>query len=386
MYNNALFFHPSSELYGADKILVYIIKNFPASKKTLILKEEGPLVTLLKSECSDVNIYFLSTLPIIAKKNFNGIGIFKFLLSFLSFRKKIKKIFPNKPDIVYLNTLATAPILFHYAKAKKIIHIHEILKNKDFTSRIINKFTLKKTDAIIGVSDAVCQNLIEISNSQSSKKIHLVYNGIKLSDNSINENSNLRIDNDNILKFALIGRIKPSHKGQNLLLDAISKITPVYLSQCHFYFVGSTVSGQEYMLDNLKKKIEKLNLNAVVSIISFVEQIEEIYQNVDIIIVPSTIDDSFPTTVLEGMYWSKPIIGTKIGGIPEMIKDKETGFLTNRDDPDDLAKKIIYYIDNKNEISKMGEKGKDRFESMFTEKQFIENFQNTIEKIEKQIK
>ena len=45
-----VFFHPSSELYGADKILIYVMRNYTDYERVLILRSYGPLVDLVKDE------------------------------------------------------------------------------------------------------------------------------------------------------------------------------------------------------------------------------------------------------------------------------------------------------------------------------------------------
>jgi len=379
--NSIIFFHPSSELYGSDKILVYVMKTFSDYKKTLILCEEGPLIELVKNECTDVMIHILPTLPIIRKKNFKPNGIIKFIFTLVVFRKDINRLIKEKPSIIYLNTLATLPVLFYYRNIMKIIHVHEILKNNSLLHKTINRVAIRKSDALICVSNAVRDNLIEVANTEISGKIKVVYNGINFKKEEMDDNNILLNTDNRILNFALIGRIKPSHKGQCLLLDAIAKLSSEHLSQCHFYFVGSPVPGQEYMQDEVITKIHTLNLGTKVTIIPFIKKIEQIYEQTDVVIVPSTFDDPFPTTVLEAMFFNKPVIGTRVGGIPEMIIDAETGFLVNRDDVSDLSMKIAYFIDNRDIIQEMGEKGRIFFEKNFSEESFVYRYKDTINDI-----
>jgi len=380
MKKKVFFFHPSSELYGADKILIYVMKNFPNYEKNLVLKEKGPLVDFLRKECPDITIHVIATLPIIAKKNFNPSGLIKFLSSFFLFKREINKLNKEQPNIVYLNTLAVIPIFFFYKYPVKIVHIHEILKNNNLLHRLINKIALKKADALICVSKAVSNNLSEIASPLEKEKIKLVHNGIKFTPKITKSDYIFNVD-ETLINFALIGRIKPTHKGQNLLLDAIAKLPQEYLSRSHFYFVGSVVSGQEYMKDEVIDKINKLKLSEKVTIVPFVEEIEEIYRKMDVVVVPSVFDDPFPTTVLEAMFWEKPVIGTKVGGIPEMIVNNQTGFLVNRDDADDLASKILFFLDNKASILQMGKNGRKHFEENFSEDSFIYNYNSCLESI-----
>ena len=373
-----IFFHPSSDLYGSDKILIYVMKNYEGFHKTLILKSNGPLVDLIREEIPEVEIKIFPFLPIIARNHLNFKGILNFLVSIFIFFIKTKSIRNDENDVIYLNTLAVLPMLFYFTKTKKITHIHEILNNRRFIHRMINKIAIVKSDLLICVSKAVKSNM-ELASISNREKIKLVYNGISFDEN-LNSAPTPFIIDKNKINFCLIGRIKPSHKGHNLLVDAISELSVTSLNNSHFYFVGSTVKGQENILDDLKSKIHELNLENNITILSFVKNIDIIYKNIDVAIVPSVFDDPFPTTVLEAMFFCKPVIGTNVGGIPEMISDKETGFIVKRDCSKELSQKIYYFIQNQNKIEEFGKLGRIKFNSNFSKKSFDKNYRNLLNK------
>lgn len=371
-----IFFHPSSELYGADKILIYIMKNYAEYEKVLILRSYGPLIDFVKDELPDVKIKIIPEMPIIAKAYLKFDGIVNFIKSIFYFNLVLKTIKNEKPEIVYLNTLAVLPVLFYFSSnVKKIIHVHEILKNDFFLNKLINRTAIFKADLLICVSNAVKLNLQNAYRTKAEKLV-TVNNGISFSKNSRFNNS-LNIDNSKI-NFVLIGRIKPSHKGQNLLIDAVRKLDSGILNKAHFYLVGSPVESQTYMLDEVKDRIANYKLRSKISIIPFVKEISTIYNEIDVVVVPSTFDDPFPTTVLEGMYFAKPVIGTAVGGIPEMIENLKTGFIVKRDCEIDLSNKIKYFIKNPQSIKKMGLKGKERFNDNFSELSFNIRYSNVI--------
>ena len=371
-----VFFHPSSELYGADKILIYVMRNYTDYERVLILRSYGPLVDLVKDELPGVNIKIIPEMPIIAKANLKLNGIVDFLKSILRFNTLLKTVKNEKPEIVYLNTLAVLPVLFYFSSSvKKIIHVHEILKNNNLIHNLINKIALVKADLLICVSNAVKLNL-ENAYRNKVNKLKIINNGISFSKNNV-LNSDLSVDNSKI-NFALIGRIKPSHKGQNLLIDAVKKLDLKVLDKAHFYLVGSPVESQTYMLDEVKDRISNYNLSSKISIIPFVKEISTIYKQMDVVVVPSTFDDPFPTTVLEGMYFEKPVIGTAVGGIPEMIEDLKTGFVVKRDCEIDLSNKLKYFIETPSLIKTMGHKAKERFNKNYSESSFNHRYSNMI--------
>ncbi len=77
------------------------------------------------------------------------------------------------------------------------------------------------------------------------------------------------------------------------------------------------------------------------------------YSAADIFVSPS-LEDNFPNTILESMACGTPVVGFNIGGVPEMVKAEETGFLAQAGDTEDLAKKIEWMVDHPAETKAMG--------------------------------
>lgn len=72
------------------------------------------------------------------------------------------------------------------------------------------------------------------------------------------------------------------------------------------------------------------------------------------IILPSEWYENNPRSIIEGFALGKPAIGARIGGIPELVKDNETGLTFEPWNADDLKRKILQLLENPSEISRMG--------------------------------
>ncbi|MFR1956052.1 glycosyltransferase [Phocaeicola coprophilus] len=105
---------------------------------------------------------------------------------------------------------------------------------------------------------------------------------------------------------------------------------------------------------------------------------ESIYNHIDVSIVPSLVDDSFPTTILESMYFKKPVIGTYIGGIPEMIESGRNGFTFTPNNASELSEHIAFFIQNPEKIEVMGKIGQEIFNKKFTLEIFNKNYMHFI--------
>lgn len=366
-----VFFTGGDDLYGANKILFNTLPLFSKYERYICLPNRGKLSELIEKTYDDIKIITLPNLPVIAKKYLTPLGIITFFFNLWKCKSKLRSLL-SSASIVYLNTLAVLPISF-YSKNYLILHVHEILDNSSLMNRIVNIISLKKANKIICVSNATSNNLIAIADKEQKKKIETVYNGIP----QIHAN-NQKIDSPKSkkIKILLIGRIKPQIKGQNYVLDALKYLSDETKSKIMISFVGSPVPGQEDDLADMIERIEKENLSEIVSIKQFTLDIAKLYYEADICLVPSVRADPFPTTVLEAMSMKRPVIGTNLGGIPEMIVDSITGFVIPSDNPVLFAEKIERLVNDEKLRHSMGENGYAKFLDQFT----IEGYENRYKK------
>lgn len=368
-----VFFTGADDLYGANRILINSMSLFSRYERVLCLPKKGPLSDMVEDKLPDVKIVEMAELPVIAKMYLNPKGLLKFGTNLIKASRRLKRMVSDDA-IVYLNTLAVLPVAF-LLKNKKYLHVHEILDNRSLIDKTLNQLSLGKSDKIICVSDAVADNLREVANSQDKEKLVTVHNGIL----SVAESpKGLKDDNGEKLKILLIGRIRPQIKGQGYVLDALGHLSPELRNKIQVIFVGSPVPSMENDLTLLKERIANEGLEEVVAIHGFTNDIAAYYEDADICLVPSVRADPFPTTVLEGMSVGLPVIGTNIGGIPEMIQDGVTGFTVSPDRPDVFANRLERLISDKTLRKNMGKKGLERFNQEFSLDSFEGRFRKEL--------
>ena len=74
----------------------------------------------------------------------------------------------------------------------------------------------------------------------------------------------------------------------------------------------------------------------------------------------------------------KPVIATNVGGIPEMMQDGETGYLIKKGDSNDLIKKLLILLENKELSKQMGQSGREFIENKFSLEASGKNFLNIL--------
>ena len=90
--------------------------------------------------------------------------------------------------------------------------------------------------------------------------------------------------------------------------------------------------------------------------------------------------DMSPLTLQEAQLMEKPVIATNVGGIPELMKDGETGFLIKKDSPEELFEKLSMLLNNLEEAKKMGGKGKEFVKNNFNWDKICNDFLNHLKK------
>ena len=99
--------------------------------------------------------------------------------------------------------------------------------------------------------------------------------------------------------------------------------------------------------------------------LDYPNKVKEYLDEIDIYALISGMDMS-PHTILEASMMEKPVIATNVGGIPELIKDGETGFLVEKGNHDQIIEKISFLLENPEIAKKIGNEGKKFVEENFS--------------------
>ena len=119
-------------------------------------------------------------------------------------------------------------------------------------------------------------------------------------------------------------------------------------------FVGR--DSHEKGIDIIKDAESEINGNVVYCTDRSWEDAMRIIKSSSIVVVPSRME-SLPTTVKEAFFLNVPVIGTDVGGIPELITNNETGILVPPENPGKLADAVNELLSNKEKAEKLARNG-----------------------------
>jgi L-malate glycosyltransferase len=137
-------------------------------------------------------------------------------------------------------------------------------------------------------------------------------------------------------------------KGQDLLIKAADIVIRKY-PETKFLIVGELYGEYDTALkyrESLHLLVQDLGLKGKVIFHGFRKDIDDLMNELDLLVQPSE-REALGTSMVEAMACGKPVIGTRIDGIPEVIGDNEGGALLDPRTPEKLAELIIYFIENR---------------------------------------
>jgi len=132
------------------------------------------------------------------------------------------------------------------------------------------------------------------------------------------------------------------------------KITNVKKIPNQIAFVGR--NSHEKGIDILKEAESKINGDVIYCTDRSWEDAMHIIKSSSVVVVPSRME-SLPTTVKEAFYLNVPVIGTDVGGIPELITNNETGLLVPPESPSKLAQAVNELLSDKEKATKLAING-----------------------------
>ena len=354
---------------GAETVLLNIVKN-------LDRKRFNPLVILLKKGWFYERLLKnqIETKVINSKRSWD----IAFLIGLIRGcqQLKIDLIHSHLPGTNLYSCLAGA-----VAKIPVITTYH----NEVFLPGRVNRYNTLKlflvrrlATKIVMVADYLKSDFI--NNAKFSiEKLITIYNGIELAQNKLDfdiqaKKREIGIEEDELI-VGNVANLRPP-KGHQYFVKAAEQIYN-NRNRVKFLIVGE---GKGKLKAEIEEQIIKSNLRDKVILMGFRDDVKELLHIMDVFVL-SSISEGLPMAIVEAMAASKPVVATKVGGLPELIVPDFNGFLVSPGDPSALANKIMVLLNDKRLREQFGTRGKEIVENKFSLEKMIENYQNLYEEL-----
>jgi glycosyltransferase involved in cell wall biosynthesis len=235
-------------------------------------------------------------------------------------------------------------------------------------------------DALIAVSDEVARSLPRWCGVRSDK-VYTVYNGVDITAFAPDRNAREAVRTQYGVSSAERLIIFLSHvtkqKGLHLLLNCL----PAVLAQ-----QGQTkvlVAGTGDYLAEAKRLVEVMGLHSHVMFAGHVphERTADYLNAADLYVLPTLRQEGLPFSLVEAMACQKPVIASRIGGIPSVVKHGVNGLLVTPGDSNDLCRAIIRLLTDKELAARLSLEAHETVGREFTVKRMVEGTVAVMERV-----
>jgi glycosyltransferase involved in cell wall biosynthesis len=221
-------------------------------------------------------------------------------------------------------------------------------------------------DYYIAISKKIKE--VMVKDGIAADRIFVVYSGIDLErfygatgDYLIPEFS-LQPDEPVVINVAHLAE----HKGQQFLVRAIPHVLK-QIPSARFFIIG-----EGKLLGELQALSASLGITQALTFTGFRKDVGAFYQTADLFIM-SSVQEGLGTAMIDALALGKPVVAANAGGIPEIIKDGETGRLVEAANPQALAHGIIQMLTHKDQAQAMAQRGQALVKEQFSIEAMVEN-------------
>jgi glycosyltransferase involved in cell wall biosynthesis len=275
-------------------------------------------------------------------------------------------ILKEKPDIVHTHSSKSGIIGRLAAKIAAVPHIIHTPHGHvfyghfgPFASKVflwIEKVFSRFTDCMVALTDGEKDDYINLSVC-SPEKLYKIHSGVDVNKfmhangNRVEKRRSLGLDqNEAVIGF--VGWLLPI-KGPDYLLKAMDYVWDGH-PEAALVLVGKGDMDVDLRAEALKK-----NANGKVKFLGWREDIDEIMPLFDMLVLPS-LNEGMGRVLVEAMAAGKPVVASRVGGIPDLVRNDETGYLVPPADEKALGDGIKKLLDDPEKAKQMGQRGKER--------------------------
>jgi L-malate glycosyltransferase len=335
---------------GAERVLINMVRTLDRAtyEPWVICPAEGDLTRLLQEH----GILCLESPAVRARFTLHPAQLWKAVRSMakaiVAMRKTLSSL---DPGIVHANSLRAGIVVSVAAMGTGRIvvwHIHDNLPRHAFSGLIRIAALLLRPDRIFAVSNSTAR---AFRGPLAFKgRLSTIHNGTDLNRFSLKDADNSQLRNtlrvpEGAFLVCAAGQIC-ARKGLLELIEAFA-IAHQQAPQMHLVIAGSVVFEHEKSYFNLLRLAsEAPEIAQHVHFTGHVQDLSALLQAADLLVLNSR-EEPFGLVLIESMSSGTPVLATRVGGIPEIVKDAENGWLVEKGDTAGLARKMIELSQNR---------------------------------------
>jgi glycosyltransferase involved in cell wall biosynthesis len=277
----------------------------------------------------------------------------------------------ERPDLIYANTNFAS---LYSGVMKKFLQIPAMGHIRDIEPLgRMGRWAIQQNLKILAISQAV-QNAL-LMNRIPPSRIALVYDGVDLQQYQTRSVQK----RDSLIILGVIGQLG-QRKGHLYLLKALRDLIRTF-PQIVLWIVGKEPEKSiEGYTEQLYQYVAQTDLEQYVKFWGFQKEIPDILAQLDILLLPS-LQEPFGKIVIEAMAMGKPVIASKVGGVPEIVVDGKTGILVPPKDSEAIRQALEHLIHKREIRIQMGLEGQKRVKRFFNIQRTVRHTEQIYEQL-----
>jgi glycosyltransferase involved in cell wall biosynthesis len=126
------------------------------------------------------------------------------------------------------------------------------------------------------------------------------------------------------------------------------------------------IAGEGPMRRDLPREIERLGLTDCVTLLGHRTDVPNLLASLDVLVLPSYAHEGIPQIILQAQAMARPIVATRIGGIPEVVENNVTGLLVEPKEAAALAAKISALLVDRSLADRLRHAGRAQIEAKYS--------------------
>ncbi|MCA1553971.1 MAG: glycosyltransferase family 4 protein [Chloroflexi bacterium] len=316
-----------------------------------------------------------------ARDDYHGISIYRFPFSQVLERRDVRQVRELReqiltlkrefaPDVIHFNECGPS-VFFHRLTASvypvpTVMTIHSLLPQTAGRDGLLVQM-LGSADWVGAVSRAMLDDVRALS-PQVGARSSLTYNGLALP-----AVEPLALSDEAFAAPCLlcVGRVVYD-KGFDLALTAFAAVTR------RFPHARLIIAGDGDAREGLQRLAVELGVSSAVEFIGWAppEDVPALMNSATLVIMPSRWREPFGLVALQAAQMARAVVAMRVGGLPEIVVDRETGLLVANEDSAALADAITFLLEHPHTTRQMGCAARQHAQSRFTLERLVEQYED----------
>jgi glycosyltransferase involved in cell wall biosynthesis len=301
-----------------------------------------------------------------------------------TFRRHLRR---HRPDFVCVVSalLPAALLAARRERIPTIVYAAEILERRFIRSlpRTLAARGLLRLTGRLANMIVACSRTVERQFYSVGAKTTTIYPGVGL-EHGDGDRTRLRAEfglAESDLCVAAVGNLNEG-RAQDLLLRAMPSIKE-RAPGAHCLIAGAPLqyAGDRAYREHLVALVHELGLEESVHFLGFVTTIADVYAAADVVVNPARFNEPFGRVAMEALVAERPVVATRVGAIPEVLRDGIDALLVEPDDPSAIAGAVVRLWDERDLAERLVREGRSRVLAEFNERRGVEAFAHAVESV-----